>query len=523
MRSLDPKLPYLTKQQAATAPLLGITLLIAGACAFTLDFPVAAQGIAPTATPTPSAISPPIPTPAFTTASFADGEGQPSGLFSAVEGDPPPSPDVETLASRLVRIEFGQLARVTESPDDAKGPTTGEPLPPQTLALNLFDDVVFTGIVEHIEPTSSGYALWGRLEGVELGTMTLVANGRVVVGTVRTPDAVYTIRTAGDGTYVISQIDESSLPPPGEPLIGSSSAPEAQPPVPQQRTGQIEVLAPTATSTSPPPTPVSTVPSQPSEVDDEAKLGGLFLEVEGDPPPSPDVETLASRLVQIDFGQLARVTESPDDAKDSATGEPSPPQTLMLNLFDDVVFTGIVEHIEPTSSGYALWGRLEGVELGNITLVVNGRVVVGTVRTPKAVYTIRTAGDGTYVIRQIDESSLPPPGDPLTGSSSAPDAQPLVPQQGTVPTATTTPVIMSPPPTPVSTVPSQPSDVDDDEAKRSGLFSEVEGDPPPSSGVETLATRLVGIDFGQLARVTEPPDDAKGPATGNLRRLRRLF
>ena len=224
--------------------------------------------------------------------------------------------------------------------------------------------------------------------------MTLVANGRVVVGTVRTPDAVYTIRTAGDGTYVISQIDESSLPPPGEPLIGSSSAPEAQPPVPQQRTGQIEVLAPTATSTSPPPTPVSTVPSQPSEVDDEAKLGGLFLEVEGDPPPSPDVETLASRLVQIDFGQLARVTESPDDAKDSATGEPSPPQTLMLNLFDDVVFTGIVEHIEPTSSGYALWGRLEGVELGNITLVVNGRVVVGTVRTPKAVYTIRTAGDG---------------------------------------------------------------------------------------------------------------------------------
>ena len=44
-----------------------------------------------------------------------------------------------------------------------------------------------------------------------------------------------------------------------------------------------------------------------------------------------------------------------------------------------------------------------------MALVVNGSVVVGTVRTPSAVYTIRTAGDGTYVIRQIDESSLPPP------------------------------------------------------------------------------------------------------------------
>ena len=46
-------------------------------------------------------------------------------------------------------------------------------------------------------------------------------------------------------------------------------------------------------------------------------------------------------------------------------------------------------------------------------MVVNGSIVVGTVRTPGAVYTIRTAGDGTYVIRQVDESSLPPPGEPL--------------------------------------------------------------------------------------------------------------
>ena len=53
-----------------------------------------------------------------------------------------------------------------------------------------------------------------------LGTFTLVVNGRMVIGTVRTPDAVYTIRTAGDGTYVIRQIDESSLPPLGEPLEG---------------------------------------------------------------------------------------------------------------------------------------------------------------------------------------------------------------------------------------------------------------------------------------------------------------
>ena len=80
--------------------------------------------------------------------------------------------------------------------------------------------MVLTGIVEHVEPTSSGHSLWGRLDGVGLGTFTLVVNGRMVIGTVRTPNAVYTIRTFGDGKYVISQIDESSLPPLGEPLEG---------------------------------------------------------------------------------------------------------------------------------------------------------------------------------------------------------------------------------------------------------------------------------------------------------------
>ena len=153
------------------------------------------------------------------------------------------------------------------------------------------------------------------------------------------------------------------------------------------------------------------MPTAPQGEDDApAQSGGLFSQIEGDPPPSTDVETLAGRLVGIDFGQLAQVTKPTISPKRPAA---SKPQTLVLNLFDDVVFTGIVEDVEATSAGHALWGRLDGVGLGTFTLVVNGRVVIGTVRTPDAVYTIRTAGDGTYVIRQIDESSLPPLGEPL--------------------------------------------------------------------------------------------------------------
>ena len=154
---------------------------------------------------------------------------EPRGLFSEIKGVPPTIAGVDALDSRLVEIDFAQLADVVESP---MYPATGLP----TLVLNLFDDVVFTGVVEHVEPTSSGHSLWGSLNGVEMGTMTLVVNGSVVAGTVRTPDGVFTIRTVGQGEYVVRQIDESSLPPPAEPTRGPLSERGNSPPSsPQER------------------------------------------------------------------------------------------------------------------------------------------------------------------------------------------------------------------------------------------------------------------------------------------------
>ena len=214
MRSHGSKFPSLTKLRATTALLLVLTLLIGVNGVFTPKSRVAAQEIEPTATATPTA-TPPVPV--APPDGVADVAGS-NGLFYEVDGDPPSSFGVDTLDSRLVGIDLGQLSEAVESPVGPKDPVTGEPQPPHKLVLNLFDDVAFTGIVEHVEPTASGHALWGSLEGVELGTMTMVVNGSVVVGTVRTPYAVYSIRTAGDGTYVIRQIDESSLPPLGEPL-----------------------------------------------------------------------------------------------------------------------------------------------------------------------------------------------------------------------------------------------------------------------------------------------------------------
>lgn len=75
-------------------------------------------------------------------------------------------------------------------------------------------------LVERVAPTfSGGRALSGRLAGVEQGVMTLVVNGAVVAGTVRTPEATYRIRPAGNGLHAVSEVDLSRTPPLGEPII----------------------------------------------------------------------------------------------------------------------------------------------------------------------------------------------------------------------------------------------------------------------------------------------------------------
>ena len=157
-------------------------------------------------------------------------QGQGKGLFSEVEPAAaartraPASTDATTLRRRVVTIDFGMLTRAraaasvlprppvhTKAESSRSSEGDAAPASDATLTLNLFRDVVFTGIVERTAPTfSGGYSISGRLAGKALGTLTLVVNGKTVAGTVRTLDGTYWIRTAGDGLYAISQVE---IPP----------------------------------------------------------------------------------------------------------------------------------------------------------------------------------------------------------------------------------------------------------------------------------------------------------------------
>ncbi len=158
-------------------------------------------------------------------------EGQGVGLFSAVnraeqlDSPTPASLDAITMRRRVVTMELERLERVRATTAALPRPPVGGgavsvgngdrdavPALDRTLTLNLFEDVVFTGIVEHTAPTfSGGYSISGRLVEEPLGTLTVVVNGETVAGSVRTLGGTYQIRSVGGGHYVISEVEEPPL------------------------------------------------------------------------------------------------------------------------------------------------------------------------------------------------------------------------------------------------------------------------------------------------------------------------
>ena len=152
-------------------------------------------------------------------------DAQRRGLFSAVHDDAaqpqsPASLDTTTARRRVVTIGLGRLrqarASTAEPPRPAVRPLSqlprrraASPVSDTTPPLHLFGDIVFTGIAERTPPTfSGGYSLSGRLIGERLGTLTLAVNGETVAGTVRTLGGKYRIRSARDGPFAISEVEE---------------------------------------------------------------------------------------------------------------------------------------------------------------------------------------------------------------------------------------------------------------------------------------------------------------------------
>ena len=124
----------------------------------------------------------------------------------------------------------------------------------------------------------------------------------------------------------------------------------------------------------------------------QAPPPGVFSEIQtavvARVSPALEPATLRTRVVQVDTQKITAARRGRE--------------VLKLNLFDDAAVEVAINRVRPTRSGYFISGAPKGMEWGEVRLVVNGPVMVGTVETPEGKFTIRSGGAGRHVIRQID-------------------------------------------------------------------------------------------------------------------------
>ncbi len=114
-----------------------------------------------------------------------------------------------------------------------------------------------------------------------------------------------------------------------------------------------------------------------------------------------DREVVRSRQVGIDLNLLTSSADLPP-------GVITAGRVISLNLFDDANFVAEADRVERTSRGVTWVGRLRGIDLSQVVIIVNGDVVVGNISMPAGRYHIRFAGKGVHEVQEIDQSLFPP-------------------------------------------------------------------------------------------------------------------
>jgi hypothetical protein len=135
----------------------------------------------------------------------------------------------------------------------------------------------------------------------------------------------------------------------------------------------------------------------------------LFLPAEN----TKDIEVqkspfiIRSRLVSLDFELLSKL-------KENLAVEPDEEHQLILNVFEGLEYTLILQKIERNRSGsYSWYGQLKDMPMSQVVLVVNENRVFGNISKTNFSYQIRHISDKTHAIYEIDPSKFPPTSEPI--------------------------------------------------------------------------------------------------------------
>ncbi|BBL74931.1 Calx-beta domain-containing protein [Methylomagnum ishizawai] len=157
--------------------------------------------------------------------------------------------DVADKTARSALAAPREATRTRHVRVDLQGLNAAQLKQGDSLPLNLFNDAAFKATIKQVDklgPDRTAYV--GRLSGIQLSTVNMVVEGDVMMANVVHPGGAYQIRYIGNGLHSIHEIDQSSLPPEGDPL--PVTLPETQP-KPAQNPARSGISAPSADETSP--------------------------------------------------------------------------------------------------------------------------------------------------------------------------------------------------------------------------------------------------------------------------------
>ncbi|MBF0527501.1 MAG: hypothetical protein HQK56_20665, partial [Deltaproteobacteria bacterium] len=159
---------------------------------------------------------------------FADSSLPPGGITLFTDLPAPrgadAKPDHTIIRSRWVKVNFNLITGLDLAPGVS-------PKASQTIALNLFPDVEFTGVIERSEVVyQNNYSLVGRLEGVPDSSIIMSVQGDIVSANITVPGAFYQVRYVSPGVHAIYEINQGAFPPELPPIPVDSSQKEMNAP-----------------------------------------------------------------------------------------------------------------------------------------------------------------------------------------------------------------------------------------------------------------------------------------------------
>lgn len=142
-----------------------------------------------------------------------------------------------------------------------------------------------------------------------------------------------------------------------------------------------------------------------------AAAAGAVVRAFDNPPGRPSIpDRLRDRGVRRIRAAVVRTQLFDDDAARRMRGSrQGTAQRVLMNFFPNANLTVRWGNVEISGRTIQWKGTVDGAPLGNATLLFNaGSVTANITRGDGWIYQIRTAGDGTVWLLEVDQKALPP-------------------------------------------------------------------------------------------------------------------